>query len=249
MDRMGEGLGAPAINPYAAPVAPLDSGNGEPSAFAYQSPSPLAKAAAAALAAVAVVELVGAANALGTIAVMNRVIAGESVSQAELSAVDVRSAVLAIIAAVAQLATVVLFCFFIPRANRNARSFVGGPFEFTPRWAAGIFFVPFVNLYKPYRAVKEIWQASATPPDPRIPWQFAPVPSLLPWWWGLYLFSSFVSQLTTRLTGNIESPDELISASWGQIVSGAATLAAAAAAAKMVLTLARHQEARAVRPA
>ena len=52
-------------------------------------------------------------------------------------------------------------------------------------WAAGYFFIPIMNLWKPYQAMKEIWQGSD--PDPTVHAFSVRVPALLPWWWGLFL--------------------------------------------------------------
>ena len=86
-------------------------------------------------------------NAFVTIGVMRRVIAGEDVAQAELDR-DRRCAAGAIGRAgpVAPLVlAVVLFCLFMPRANRNARAF-GSLMTTSPGWAAGWFFVPIAEL-------------------------------------------------------------------------------------------------------
>ena len=35
--------------------------------------------------------------------------------------------------------------------------------SFTPGWSVGWFFVPIMNPWKPFQAMREIWQASAEP--------------------------------------------------------------------------------------
>jgi hypothetical protein len=82
------------------------------------------------------------------------------------------------------LAAGVLFCFFMPRANRNASSF-GSFMNISPGWAAGWFFIPFANLWMPYQAMREIWQGSD--PDRAFPRRPRPVSGLIKWWWGMYL--------------------------------------------------------------
>ena len=44
--------------------------------------------------------------------------------------------------------------------------------------------------------MKQTWQASARPEA----WRTVPVPSALRWWWGLFLASNLISQLSFRLT-------------------------------------------------
>ena len=58
------------------------------------------------------------------------------------------------------IAAVVLFCPFISRASRNARAFGAPSLRYTPWSSVGVFFVPILNLYAPYLAVREIWRAS-----------------------------------------------------------------------------------------
>ena len=60
------------------------------------------------------------------------------------------------------IATVVAFSMWIHRAYANLPA-LGNPkegLEYSPRWAVGGFFIPIVNLFVPYRAVKEIWVKS-----------------------------------------------------------------------------------------
>lgn len=72
----------------------------------------------------------------------------------------------------------------------------------TPLWAVLFYFVPILSLWKPFRAMREIWQASHDP----VNWRTVPVPGLLRWWWGLYLSSNFLQQASLRATirGDIE---------------------------------------------
>src|SRR3989338_3160625 len=55
--------------------------------------------------------------------------------------------------------------------------------------------VAFLRLVRPYRAMKEIWQASKNPDG----WNNEPAPPLLSWWWGLLLISGFLGQASLRL--------------------------------------------------
>src|SRR5215216_5181226 len=64
------------------------------------------------------------------------------------------------------LATVVFFCMWLYRAYGNVPAF--NPWHrlnYSRGWAVGSFFIPFINLVVPYRAVKEVWQKSGPPND------------------------------------------------------------------------------------
>jgi hypothetical protein len=60
--------------------------------------------------------------------------------------------------------------------------------KFTPGWAVGSWFIPFLNLARPYQILKDLWQRSSVQNldnDPSI----EPTPVVLPVWWTTYLTS------------------------------------------------------------
>jgi hypothetical protein len=79
---------------------------------------------------------------------------------------------------------------------------------FTPGWSVGWFFIPIANLWKPYQAVKEIWEVSRGPSAP----EHSNVQPLLGWWWFFWLVALLASNASARLTFRADSVDELITA-------------------------------------
>src|SRR4029450_7668844 len=65
-------------------------------------------------------------------------------------------------------------------------------------WAVGCYFVPFPNLVKPYQGIKEAWMASHF----RDNWHGEPTPALLGWWWGLWLGTSIMRNISFRVRRN-----------------------------------------------
>jgi hypothetical protein len=96
---------------------------------------------------------------------------------------------------IAALVVAFLILKWIYRVSRNAHSAARG-LTISPPWAVGWFFVPIAFLWKPFQGVREAWQASTTSEA----WQKVPVPSILRWWWGLFLVSNFLGQLSFRLS-------------------------------------------------
>jgi hypothetical protein len=84
---------------------------------------------------------------------------------------------------------------YVTNANAHALS---AWMTITPGWAVGWFFVPFANLFKPYQAMKETWQASHFG-------EASDDTSLLVAWWVLWIASNFVGSASTRL----DTPDRL----------------------------------------
>ena len=107
------------------------------------------------------------------------------------------------------IVTGIVFLVWVYRANRNARALGAQDMRFTPSWSVGWFFVPIMSLWKPFQAMREIWQASAQPGN----WRAVPAPPLLGWWWALYLGNLILNQIAYRLSDNVDSMDGAITAS------------------------------------
>ena len=60
------------------------------------------------------------------------------------------------------IATVVFFLMWLYRAHENLQAFGvrKNQLEYSSGWAVGSFFVPFVSLVVPYRAIRELWQGA-----------------------------------------------------------------------------------------
>jgi len=67
--------------------------------------------------------------------------------------------------------------------------------RFTPGWSVAWFFVPIMNLFRPWQIVKETVQASQTLPVglDSFAWKAAPYSPLVHWWWWLPLGLSAVN--------------------------------------------------------
>ena len=92
---------------------------------------------------------------------------------------DVATAWVIVAASVVELVTFLAWCW---RAASNARAFGGEGLVFTPLTTIGWLFLPIVNLYMPYRALREAWKASA-PGASASSWRDAKPPALLLAWW------------------------------------------------------------------
>ena len=96
------------------------------------------------------------------------------------------------------LTIVVLYCKFIHRSRWNAEALGSRGMEFTPGWAVGWFFVPFANLFQPYRAVREIYLASDPDAGPH-DWSRGEGSSLLGVWWALWVISNLLGGFLARV--------------------------------------------------
>lgn len=133
---------------------------------------------------------------------------------------DFRQSAIGILQFIIFIMSGIVILKWIHRANFNARNLGATDMVFTPGWSIGWYFVPIVNLWKPYQAMKEIWKASKSPLD----WKSEIVPSLLSWWWFLWITSSLISYAWFKLAMRAEELNEFISANIVMLLSDAAVI-------------------------
>ena len=146
---------------------------------------------------------------------------------------------LAILELILFVATVVFFCMWLYRAYANLRALnpANRP-DHEPGWAVGSFFIPFVNLVLPYRAVKEVWQKSGLPDEELLS---APrPPATFPIWWLFWLLSSFAGNISMRVTFDESVPES--NATVISIVASALSIIAALFAYLVVDAINKRQE-------
>ena len=128
------------------------------------------------------------------------------------------------------LVTIVFFGVWIYRAAANivAAGTVG--FDYTPGWAVGWFFVPIANLFKPYAAMRQIWNASRGGQGDEL----ERAEGLLAIWWGTWVLANIASNIALRLTINPASPGELETGQQVGIFASLVSLALYPAAYRLV---------------
>ena len=81
------------------------------------------------------------------------------------------------------------FLMWMYRASRNLLPLEAGNQRYSSGWAVGWWFVPLMNLFRPYQVLAEIWRGSTA--TTRQSWTEAPLPWVLSVWWALLLISNF----------------------------------------------------------
>ena len=144
------------------------------------------------------------------------------------------------------LLTHIVFLCWVHAANRNAHALGARGMQFTPGWSVGWFFIPVLNLVRPYQVVKEICQAS-DPDKDRDNWLSSPVPGFFLVWWILWLLGNSLGNMAFRLQLSplLQNPRAV-----GVILAIGATgsffsMIAALVAAAVVRVISNRQEAKA----
>jgi hypothetical protein len=154
-----------------------------------------------------------------------------------------------VFAVLISIATVVAWMLWQHASHKRLHDLGVPGLTFTPGWAVGWWFIPFANLFKPFQAIQELWQAS----EPVTPGVARPVRSypLIIVWWVTFLVSrvlaGFVGGRATEGQSELEGVFILV------IPGDILTIAAAVLAAGLVHTLeeriaAREQMARSAPP-
>ncbi|WP_232368923.1 DUF4328 domain-containing protein [Alteromonas sp. BL110] len=136
----------------------------------------------------------------------NGVYFSQEMAVADAEANDMRQAVNAFSYLGVFIVSGILILKWIYRANQNARQFGAKDMAFSPGWSIGFYFIPIVSLWKPYQAMKEIWQASQNPSN----WSEEKVSSILGIWWFFWIANSIAGQAAFRMSRRAEEISEIM---------------------------------------
>ena len=134
---------------------------------------------------------------------------GSSSALADLDMVDLVSAVTGGIYFVAYLICAIVVGRWIYRVNKNAWQ-ISDAMTVSPGWNIGFFFIPILNLFRPFRGVRETWQVSHSPSDP----DNEPVPAVMRLWWAGWLIAGVFGQISFRLGLRATTLEDFVEVAW-----------------------------------
>ena len=106
---------------------------------------------------------------------------------------------------------------WIYRMNYNVRCLGATQMRFTPGWSVGWYFIPFINLWKPYQAMKEIYLKTYNL-NTKVS-QINNTPGFFPFWWTCWIIGGVLTQAEFRLAWRVDSLDGFIGLGYLGIVS------------------------------
>lgn len=135
---------------------------------------------------------------------------GGFIDNESANANDIRQGIIALFLMITVILAIVFFIMWFRRAYYNLHQLGIKNLSFEEGWAAGSWFVPILNLVRPYQIMKEVWLETqrAIPGN-----AYVKNANLVGWWWALYLISNIYSNFSLRISMNAASIDELINAS------------------------------------
>jgi hypothetical protein len=193
-----------------------------------------------------VLDIVAVFSDFAQVELINRVIRGEAVTESEAIANDARQAAIGFGQTVLYIAYFVVFLMWVHRANKNLGSLGAAGLRFTPGWAVGWFFIPFMNLFRPCQVVSEIWQASDPKVDTRdgTSWKAVVTSPIVGCWWVLFLISTFVANMAMRLIFTGAELSDLLNSTYAYMVSDGIDVVYLLTTIFMVRGISQFQEAK-----
>jgi hypothetical protein len=153
------------------------------------------------------------------ILMLQRAQAGGELDAATAESNDQRQMGIAVATMICMIANFIALLVWIFPAHKNLPALQPTrPLEISPGWAVGWFFVPIMNLFRPFQAMRQLWNESA--PDqllmgsnPSAIVQPPPPVVLIGWWWGLRIASNIAGRVFSRVGGD-ETIEGLITTSY-----------------------------------
>lgn len=91
-----------------------------------------------------------------------------------------------------------VFIAWFFRAYKNLQRLGVQNLRYGTDWAIGSWFVPILSLVRPKLIANDIWRGSERGAEVSTQWRLGYVPSLVHWWWGLFLVQGFLVYVGQR---------------------------------------------------
>ena len=137
---------------------------------------------------------------------------GFYVSDQELTLNDLREGGIGIAIIIVYIFSVVTFIRWFRRAYYNLHSRTLTP-KYDEGWAAGSWFVPILNLFRPYHIMKEIDEETALLIEKRRQKPVKKSSTLIGFWWALWILNGIFGRYVFRTAMDAETIDELMHSS------------------------------------
>lgn len=143
---------------------------------------------------------------------------GKDFSLDAASANDLRQRIIGILYFLAYVISAIAFILWFRRAYFNLHVKVK-TLTFAEGWAAGCWFVPVINLFRPYQIMKELYQETDKLLEGRNENYLQKItPRFLGIWWVLWIVIGVVGQVVFRLTLNADTVDDLNTSTIASII-------------------------------
>ena len=126
---------------------------------------------------------------------LQSIINGKIVTEETIKANNIREQIISIISLLINIISGIIFIQWFRRAYYNLHQLVKH-LSFSEGWAAGSWFVPILNLFRPFQIMKELFEETKkilTKKDIKIDENFSI--NFLDLWWGLWIINAIIGQI------------------------------------------------------
>lgn len=120
--------------------------------------------------------------------------------QSQLENSDTRQGIIGKLSLLLFIVQAISILMWIYRANSNVRQLGVMNMEFSPGWSIGYYFIPLLNFWVPYQAMKEIYRCSQTVSHQ--PEKMGE--GILALWWFLWISSNILGKLTWKASSSTQ---------------------------------------------
>ncbi|MDR2651069.1 MAG: DUF4328 domain-containing protein [Prevotellaceae bacterium] len=157
------------------------------------------------------------------------------ITEEQANANDNREAFIGIVLGIASIVFLIIFIMWFRRAYYNIHQKLNSRrLTFSEGWAAGAWFVPIINLFRPYQIMKELYYETKKLLTDK-GYTVSYTTNCLGWWWALWIISVIIGQVLFRTwLKQPETLDEFISATTLDMVSSVVEIVLAIVTIKVI---------------
>lgn len=144
--------------------------------------------------------------------------AGIPISEEYANSNDTRQRIIGIVSIMVAIASIIIFIMWFYRAYKNLHALKIPSLNHTAGWAIGAWFVPILNLGRPYMIMREIWDETQYYVLDKNEKQNVSSNSIVGWWWGLWLLHNFSGRIYARIASGATTIAELKATTGAAIV-------------------------------
>ena len=153
---------------------------------------------------------------------------------------DMRQLAIGVVILVAVITLAISYIIWLRRSYRNQTALGAQGLKYSPGWATAYWFIPILNLFRPYQVTKELYQTS-DPASDGSNWSYLPTAPLLGWWWAAWVISGIADRVSSRMVGGEPTIEQLLRSSWADIVTSVLAIIAAVLALMVVRVITERQ--------
>lgn len=164
-------------------------------------------------------------------------------TEQEILSNDLRQGIVGVFQSILYICSIIFFLNWFRRAYWNLHHLPGSWPEYSDSMAVWSFMIPFVNLYRPYKIVKEI--SSGIKQKLReidLDYNSAINHSVLIFWWVFFLITNYVGQFAFKTIFKDDTIEQLISSSQSYLISDALDIIAAIFTAIMIKQISNDEQ-------